>query len=213
MTSLFCRHNRLTAKCPICSKELEAELRAKAPPRPASVRKAPVARSRRGGAPARSGGVVTRRIARAEDDGYRNQLVPGLRATADAERLGAALLEAEARITPPGPHEAVATEPDREQATWLAFLLTLVGRGRGAGVAPAAPRGGGGVPADLPEAQRRTAEAYRQWAERAGSQGAAFTGEADWSPRRRFARVLERLALPRFPPPPRLHPPVVLGAP
>ena len=42
------------------------------------------------------------------------------------------------------------------------------------------------------------AEAYRQWAERAGSQVAGFTGEADWSPTRRFARVLERLALPGF---------------
>ena len=212
MVSLFCRHNRMTAKCPICSKELEAELRAKAPPRPASVRKAPAARSRRGGAPARSGGVVTRRIARAEDDGYRNQLVPGLRATADAERLAAALLEAEARIAPPGPHEAVATEPDREQATWLAFLLTLVGPELGDAVAAAAPRFQDGVPADLPEAQRRTAEAYRQWAERAGSQVAAFTGEADWSPRRRFARVLERLALPGFTRAQRVDLLVVLGA-
>ena len=34
---------------------------------------------------------VTRRVARAADDGYRNPLVPGLRATADAERLAAAL--------------------------------------------------------------------------------------------------------------------------
>ena len=40
MTSLFCRHNRMTAKCPICSKEMEAELRAKAPPRPAGARAA-----------------------------------------------------------------------------------------------------------------------------------------------------------------------------
>src|SRR5215207_5893872 len=127
MVSLFCRHNRLTTKCPICSRELDAELRAKAPPRPASVRKPASARPRRSGSPGRSGGVVTRRLARAQDDGYRNQLVPGLRATADAERLGAALLEAEARLAPPGPYEAVATEPDREQATWLAFLLTLAG--------------------------------------------------------------------------------------
>src|ERR671913_1648512 len=149
MVSLFCRHNRLTAKCPICSLELEAELKSKAPPRPPSVRKPAAPRPRRPGRSARSGGVVTRRLARAEDDGYRNQLVPGLRATADAERLGAALLEAEARITPPGPHEAVATEPDREQATWLAFLLTLAGPEPDEAVVAAAPRWEDGVPADL----------------------------------------------------------------
>ena len=198
MVSLFCRHNRLTANCPICSRELEAELKAKAPPRPPSVRKAKAPRPRRPGQTARSGGVVTRRLARAEDDGYRNQLVPGLRATADAERLAAALLAAEERLIPPGPYETVATEPDREDATWLAFLLTLVGPPLQDAVAAAVPRWDDGVPDDLPEAQRATAEAYRQWAERAGSQAAGFMGEADWSPGRRFARVYERLAIPGF---------------
>jgi hypothetical protein len=42
----------------------------------------------------------------------------------------------------------------------------------------------------------RTFDAYRAWADRAGSQAAAFTGEAAWAPERRFARVFERLALP-----------------
>jgi hypothetical protein len=117
MTSLFCRHNRMTAKCPICSKELEAELRAKAPPRPASARRAPAAPRARRAATPRSGALVTRRLARAEDDGYRNALVPGLRATADAERLASALMIAAERLEPPGPYEAVATEPDRDHAT------------------------------------------------------------------------------------------------
>ena len=199
MTSLFCRHNRMTARCPICSKELEAELRAKAPPRPPGIRRAPAApRPRRAAAP-RAGGVVTRRIARAEDDGYRNPLVPGLRATADAERLAAALAVAVERLEPPGPYEAVAAEPDREQATWLAFLLALAGPGdpeRQDAVVAAAPRFEHG---ELPEPLARHARAvaaYRQWVERAGSQAAAFTGELDWSPQRRFARVFERLALP-----------------
>ncbi len=35
--------------------------------------------------------MVTKRLARATDDGYRNDLVPGIKATADAERLAAAL--------------------------------------------------------------------------------------------------------------------------
>ena len=201
MTSLFCRHNRMTAKCPICSKELEAELRAKAPPRPAGIRRAPAApRARRAAAP-RSGGLVTRKLARAEDDGYRNQLVPGLRATADAERLAGALMIAAERLEPPGPYEEVASEPDPEQATWLAFLLALVGPDAAEvqdAVAAAAPRYPDGELTGLTAAQARTAAAYRQWAERAGSQAAGFTGEADWSPQRRFARVFERLALPGF---------------
>jgi hypothetical protein len=198
MTSLFCRHNRMTAKCPICSKELEAELRAKAPPRPPSARRTAAApRARRASTP-RTGALVTRRLARAQDDGYRNTLVPGLRATADAERLASALLIGAERLEPPGPYEALATEPDREQATWLAFLLALAGPDAPElqeAIAAVAPRFGDDVP-DLPAPQQRAVEAYRQWAARAGSQSAGFTGEADWSPHRRFARVYERLALP-----------------
>jgi hypothetical protein len=219
MTSLFCRHNRLTAKCPICSKELEAELRAKAPPRPASIRRtgggAAAPRPRRGGGGGRTGGVVTRKLARAEDDGYRNALVPGLRATADAERLADALVAAAERLEPPGPYEAVATEPDREQATWLAFLLALIGPDapeiQDAAIA-AAPRWEDGEVPDLPGDHSRAIAAYRQWAERAGSQVAGFTGEADWSPQRRFARVFERLALPGLGRAPRYELLTTLGA-
>jgi hypothetical protein len=200
MTSLFCRHNRMTARCPICSKELEAELRAKAPPRPAGIRRAPAQpRSATRASSQRSGRLVTRRLARAEDDGYRNPLVPGLRATADAERLAAALAIAAERLEPPGPHEAVATEPEIEQATWLAFLLALAGPHdpeRQDAVVAAAPAFERGEPPAPLAGQARAIAAYRGWVERAGSQVAGFTGEADWSPQRRFARVFERLALP-----------------
>jgi hypothetical protein len=198
MTSLFCRHNRMTAKCPICSKEMEAELRAKAPPRPAGTKRAAAPRARRAATP-RTGALVTRKLARAEDDGYRNALVPGLRATADAERLASALLIAAERLEPPGPYDAVATEPDPEQATWLAFLLALAGPDAPElqdAIAAAAPRFADGELPAVSDAQARTVAAYRQWAERAGSQAAGFTGEEDWSPQRRFARVFERLALP-----------------
>jgi hypothetical protein len=215
MTSLFCRHNRMTAKCPICSKEMEAELRAKAPPRPPGIRRAPAApRARRSSAP-RAGGLVTRRIARARDDGYRNPLVPGLRATADAERLAAALVVAAERIEPPGPYDAVAAEPDREQATWLAFLLALAGADdpeRQDAIVDAEPRfEDGDVLPPLAE-QARAVAAYRQWAERAGSQAAGFSGEVDWSPQRRFARVFERLALPGLARAPRFELLATLGA-
>jgi hypothetical protein len=194
---MFCRHNRLTANCPICSRELNEDLRARAP-----VRAKPVApRSRASTAPPRSGRLVTRKLARAADDGYRNPLVPGLRATADAERLAVALTDAAARLEPPGPYPEIAAEPDLEQATWLAFLLVLAGP-----QAPelqrvlleARPRFAEDVSAELPAPRARTAAAYRAWVGRAGSQQAAFTGDAGWTPERRFGRVFERLALPGF---------------
>ena len=128
--------------------------------------------------------MVTKKLARAADDGYRNPLVPGLRATADAERLAAALTAPAARLEPPGPYPEVAAEPDLEEATWLAFLLAHGSEERPSWSTGAAPD--------------RTAEAYRAWAERAGSQAEAFRGEPSWTPQRRFSRVFERLALPGF---------------
>jgi hypothetical protein len=196
----------MTANCPICSRDMEADLRAKAPPRaraartgatPAAKRPPSASRARTGAG--RSGGVVTRRLARAADDGYRNPLVPGLRATADAERLAAALTASAERLHPPGPHPEIAAEPDVEEATWLAFLLALA-------AAPALqealleqrPSWHAGEVPELPPERARTAAAYRAWAARAGSQAGALGGEPAWTPERRFARAFERLALPGF---------------
>jgi hypothetical protein len=179
---MFCRHNRLTVNCPICSRELAPELGGKSPPaRRSSAPSAP--RSRSTSAPRRTG-VVTKKLARAADDGYRNPLVPGLRATADAERLAAALAAATERLEPPGPYPEIAAEPDLDEATWLAFLLA-----HGSDERPSWAAG---------EAPDRTAAAYRAWAARAGSQAEAFRGEPSWTPQRRFSRVFERLALPGF---------------
>jgi hypothetical protein len=215
VTSLFCRHNRLTANCPICSRELEEKLRSQAPARPARTR----ASSARTSGPRRTarnpGGVVTKRLYRAADDGYRNPLVPGLRGTADAERLAQAIGAAATRLEPPGPYESVATEPDIEEATWLAFLLALVGPDAPelqAAVEAARPSWAAGEVPGLPENQQRTAAAYRAWAARAGSQQAAFSGEAGWTPERRFARVFERMALPGFGRAPRFDLLATLGA-
>ena len=180
---MFCRHNRLTAKCPICSRELQADLKSTAPV--SSSR--PRAASTRGSTGSRRSGVVTKRLARAADDGYRNALVPGLRATADAERLAAALAAAAARLEPPGPYPEIAAEPDLEEATWLAFLLAIEADER--------PSWASG---ESPASDARTAGAYRAWAQRAGSQARAFEGEPSWTPQRRFSRVFERLALPGF---------------
>ena len=194
---LFCRHNRLTTNCPICSRELQAEQRAKAPPRSTTARTSTAKRAR---STTRSG-VVTKRVARAADDGYRSVLAPGLRATADAERLAVALTGAAARLEPPGPYGGIRDVPDREDATWLAFLVALASPDAPdlqRALLDAPPSWADGVPEDLSDALRRTADSYRAWAGRAGSQSAAFEGEAGWNAVRRFARVYERLALPGF---------------
>jgi hypothetical protein len=143
--------------------------------------------------------VVTRRVARAADDGYRNPLVPGLRATADAEKLAAALAWSAERLEPPGPHPAVGEEPEVEEAFWLAFLLALVdpaARELHAAIIAGRPSWASGELPDIPGADPRTVPAYRAWVERSGSQERAFLGEPGWSPARRFGRVFERLALP-----------------
>src|SRR3954453_2090297 len=185
MSGMFCRHNRLTSKCAICSRELEENLRAQAPVRHVTVRKpgaTSTPRARSATTKSNANRLVTRKLARAADDGYRNPLVPGLKATADAERLAIALTQAAERLEPPGPYPFIADEPDVEQATWLAFLTALGVEDEDA----------------IPPAQERTVAAYRAWVERNGSQAQAFTGEPFWTPERRFDRVFERLALPGF---------------
>ncbi len=193
---LFCRHNRLTQNCAICSRELGSEhnVTGSGRARATKPRKAAGAPTTR-----RKPGVVTRKAPRAADDGYRNELVPGLRATTDAERLASALAWADARLLPPGPHPAVAAEPDLEEAIWLAFLLALTDPGatdlHGA-IVEAHPSWASAELPDLPGVDPRTVPAYRAWAERAGSQAAGFEGEPGWAPERRFGRAFERLALP-----------------
>jgi hypothetical protein len=193
---LFCRHNRLTQNCAICSRELGSEHNVTGSGRAGATRPRKAA-----GTPTarRKPGVVTRKAPRAADDGYRNALVPGLRATTDAERLASALAWADARMLPPGPHPAVAAEPDLEEAIWLAFLLALTDPGASdlhEAIVEAHPTWASAELPDIPGVDPRTIPAYRAWAERAGSQAAGFEGEPGWSPERRFGRGFERLALP-----------------
>jgi hypothetical protein len=72
--------------------------------------------------------VRVRQLARAAEDGYRCELVPGLKASADAERLADELAFAAARLAelavdPPGLWAEAASEADREEALWLLFLV------------------------------------------------------------------------------------------
>lgn len=92
----FCRHNRLLENCPICSKKPRVSAGSAGGGAPKRERAA-AARPRPSGAKRRApqaSGVTVRRLARAEDDGYDNDLVPGLRASADADRLARCLAAA-----------------------------------------------------------------------------------------------------------------------
>jgi hypothetical protein len=218
----FCRHGRLEANCPICSKKLEQKT---APRKPARRPSAPkqaatpsVAARRR--AQRQAGDLRVRHVARAADDGYEHDLVPGLRASADAARLADELAFSAARLgelagDPPGLYAEVASEADPEEAAWLAFQIAYLSpledaRDPFASIAAVRTRWATG---ELPEADAaelgprsahvrgrgaRTLAAYRSWAARAGSQSAALTADASWGPERRFERAFERLALPGF---------------
>lgn len=193
----FCRHNRFLDRCPICSREAAEKRKAAAPPRATRAARAPAAgrssAARRTSGTRTPSGVVTRKLARAADDGYRSDLIPGVKATADAERLAACLTVAAARLEFPGPYEPLAETDDAEAATWLAFLLALAGPDRPAlqdavlGVRP-------GIEDDLGDlGAGREVDAYRAWVARAGSQRAAIEGDPAWAPARRFGRAFERM--------------------
>jgi hypothetical protein len=222
----FCRHNRLVQNCPICSKEQHVEMRPVVSPGGQTVRTARpggasgtetarpgTTRSARAG-----GGLTVRRLSRAAEDGFRSALVPGVRSGADAERLAEELAFAATRLQrlqddPPGLYAEVADASQPiEERSWLAFLIAYLGPVDDAepfaAIAQARTSWSSGEPPHLDDvvtgprtahdAKRghRTTDAYRAWAQRAGSQEAAFTGDGAWTPERRFARVFERLSLP-----------------
>jgi len=226
----FCRHNRLESNCPICSRQPKTAARS-APGRRAPRAARTTEAKRR---TVRSGGDLTvRRLSRAADDGYEHDLVPGLRATADAERLASELAFAAARLDelrddPPGPYADAALADDREEALWLAFLVAYLSPLEGdepfaAIEAARTPWATGELPdldgvalgpraAHDPKRGAATLTAYRAWAQRAGSQAAGYDGDAAWDPARRFDRAYERLSLPGLGRTPRYELLVSLGA-
>jgi hypothetical protein len=174
-------------------------------------------RSARQGASS-SGGLRVRKLARGIDDGFSSRLIPGLRSSADARRLAEELAYSAHRLAqletdPPGLYAEVADPGgELEERTWLAFLIAYLCpldeddpfasiravRTSWASDAVPALDGVATGPRTAHDPARGTAtlDAYRAWAARAGSQGAAFRGEGGWTPERRFARIYERLALP-----------------
>jgi len=212
----FCRHNRFVQNCPICREPEPPKARAKstaARPRTAGATRATSARRSTSGA---SGTMRVRKLTRAADDGYSSPLVPGLRATADAEQLAEEIGFATGRLgelaaSPPGLYADAASAPDRDEGVWLAAQIVLLGPAEEADDPFAAlrdvvvPWAGGQAPAlddltfgprspfrDAAQATRSLAS-LRSWAERNGGPAAALTGDAAWTAQRRFERLFERL--------------------
>lgn len=233
MTQTFCRHNRFVQRCPICRDTVPGQK-----PKPAAKPKRQTSTGGRVGVgtTSRAGGSTTRptgrtytrrtqevrvhRETRSEDDGYSNELVPGLRSSEDARRLVREIGFASGRLltltaAPPSLYAEARDCGDIEQATWMCFLAAYLSPLQGAqsfaGVRQAllSSWGSGTIPdiEEVPLGPRsshdparggETLIAYRRFAEHAGSQERAFTGEPEWTPQRRFERVFERLALPGF---------------
>jgi hypothetical protein len=191
-------------------------------PRPASAPRtsggSTTSRARGAGARSARTGLRVRRVTRGADDGYHSPLVPGLKSSIEAERLAEELAFAAARLDalasdPPGLYAEVAdSSGDVEERTWLAFLIAYLGpleegdpfaeieRVRTPWASGERPDldgvATGSRTAHVAAREPQTFDAYRAWAERSGSQARALTGEAAWTPERRFARAFERLALP-----------------
>ena len=172
-------------------------------------------------------------MARAADDGYENDLLPGLRATVEAAHIADELAFAAARIEqlrtePHGLYADVVALDDPEEQAWLVFQIAYISPREGddpfGEIARVRTTWASGELPDLADVElgprtahdasrgTRTLEAYRAWAERAGSQAAGLSGDPTWTPQRRFDRAFERLAMRGFPRGPRYELLVLLGS-
>lgn len=201
----FCRHNRLLANCPICTREQGAVMNpvvsSSAPrstvPRERAAAASPVgdrlggtarsaAKGRTGRAAERTraaaNAVKVRRLERGVDDGYVSTLIQGVRSSADAARLADELAFAATRLDrlaqDPPDRFATIVDPagDIEERTWAAVQWAVDPDGT-----------------PVPWSSGEGLEPYRAWAGRAGSQAAAIAGEGHWTATRRFERIFERI--------------------
>jgi hypothetical protein len=239
----FCRHNRFVERCPICRDTVpglasDATPRSRARARtteqlePAAGRAGAGARRAKASSRHRTGLHVSHER-RAQDDGYRSPLAPGLRASEDAERLAQEIAFAQGRrltlqTAPPGLYREIREQRDREQALWMCFLSAYLCPLGDAGAASSNLGDAGAERLDpfigirralqadwrageLPDLSETplgprtshdpargdaTLRAHLLWAQRAGSQAAAFLGDSAWTPARRFERLFERLTFP-----------------
>jgi Alpha-glutamyl/putrescinyl thymine pyrophosphorylase clade 3 len=201
----FCRHNRFLERCPICSKTAPSNSPAAGS---ASPRAKASTRTRGGGERGarrrtHADGLRVRREGRAEDDGYRSALVPGLRASVDAERLAREIACSSGRLLalaadPPGLYGEIRTlagtpsanGENLERATWACFLTAYLCPVEGddpcAGIRLALARDPelpdlddvplGPRTSHDPARGTATLLAYRQWVARVGAAGGGAGG-------------------------------------
>ena len=168
-------------------------------------------------------GVRVLHESRFADDGYRSSLVPGLRASSDAQRVAQEIGFAAGRLlalnqTPPDIYAEARAQSDIEQASWICFLAAYISPlqdedpFRGIRTVLAQPAGDwhSGLLPDLqeiplgprtahdPARGPSTLQAYRRWAQNSGSQAQGLAGDPGWSSGRRFERAFERLAIAGF---------------
>jgi hypothetical protein len=137
----FCRHNRFVERCPICSKELQGgapSARGAGGGRRRSAGGSAPGASTRGRRTIRGEGLRVRHQQRAPEDGYRSPLVPGVRASADAERLAEEVAFSNGRLLALAGERADLQLPDLyaevrsllpdqlERATWTCFLIAYL---------------------------------------------------------------------------------------
>ena len=216
----FCRHNRFVERCPICSRSLPGveDERISRPARPKAAGSREGTATRRGGAHAQ--GVRVLRHERAVADGYNSYLLPGVHASADAERLASEIAFSAGRLRtlredPPDVYGEVRAlvSVDIDAAARACFLVAYLSPSEGeepfAAIHAALedPRHALG---ELEVAQRgprsshdpargtQTLDAYERLITQSGGARAAFAGDASWTPTRRFERLFERVALPGF---------------
>jgi hypothetical protein len=215
----FCRHNRFLERCPICSRTLpgaepERAARTSSPERARTSGARSASVTRRG----RAEGVRVLRQERALADGYTSALLPGVHASADAERLAGEIAFSAGRMQvlredPPdlyGEVRALA-QADAHAAARACFLIAYLSPGEGEDpfaairAAIAEPASAlreldvsqlGPRAAHDPARGAQTLEAYERMVGQAGGAQAAFSGDSSWTPTRRFERLFERLALP-----------------
>jgi hypothetical protein len=176
----FCRHGRFLERCPICSKTLpgHAPARRAQSGGPGRTARSASSRAPSGASGARSRsrgeGLKVRRETRQGDDGYRSELVPGLRSSADARHLAREISFAAGRLValaadPPGLYGeawALGAAGEIERATWLcmliAYLSPLEGEDpfagirmalAGSGAAESAPEGAGASAWEVPRSE------------------------------------------------------------
>ncbi len=233
----FCRHGRFEASCGICrSEKAKAEPAARKPAARGggTAARRPVSSSTGATPKPRTRAVVTGKLSRNADDGFRSDLLPGVRSSADVMVLAQELTTAEARLSALGSPEAGAWAPvaahagdparafvaaltiavaspdetagsDATAGTAFAALLAVdpsleslehvAGASEVASILDGGPRG----PRAHDAAGAALAVPAQLAARSGGSLEASLIGEQAWSPERRFARLLDRLALRGLP--------------